>query len=164
MLTKCKFRIGGTLDQWSFADLAFSTGKSGSANAPRSTLLGLPVEIRTMILRMVVGDQRISVPGKTCKAARGLLGFEVFASNRQLWGEAFPLFWRTSRIFFDEGDYLERFLDRLTECQKSNLRNLAMNVHFDCDLSSWYDDYDLIYRRIKRQWPSCDLKTQPLIR
>lgn len=89
---------------------------------------------------------------------RGPLGFELFAINRQLWREAFPLFWRTSRIYFDSGCELERCLDRLTECQKTNLKHLALGVF----LTSWDwsrpDDYDMIYRRMKRRWPSCDLK------
>ena len=134
------------LDSWSQADLAFSTGKSSSANAARCTLLGLPVEIRTMILRMVVGDQRVHAPKKYRKGVRGQFGFELFAVNRQLWGEAFPLFWRTSRICFNKGYEWERCLDRLTEYQTSNLRHLALE-------------------RTKRNWPSCYLKnvgTHPL--
>ena len=118
-----------------------------------------------MILRMVVGDQRVCVPSNHRKSERGLLGFELFALNRQLWAEAFPLFWRTSRIYFNEGYHLERCLGRLTECQKTNLKNLALNVQFTCDMGFRQNEYDLLYRRIKRAWPSCDLKnadTHPL--
>ena len=141
------------LDQWSGANQAFSTGKSSSANAARSTLLGLPVEIRTMILRMVVGDQLVYVPRKLHKAVRSPLGFELFALNRQLWAEAFPLFWGTSRICFNRGYKLEKCLDRLTDCQKTNLKHLALHISVTYYRSSRPDDYDMVYRETKREWP-----------
>lgn len=118
-----------------------------------------------MILRMVVGDQRVYVPKRHHKRMRGQLGFELFALNRQLWAEAFPLFWGTSRICFNEGYKLEECLDRLTECQKTNLKHLGSIVHLTYYHSSRPDDYDMVYRRTKHEWRSCDLKnagTHPL--
>ena len=84
------------------------------------------------------------------------LNLRVFAANRQLHQEAFILFWRTSHFCFQHGDAVNRFLDRLTESQKNNLLNLALDVQFDyCEGRD--GDCSQMYWQIRHGWPVCEL-------
>ena len=52
---------------------------------------------------------------------------------------------------------MKECLHRLTESQKTNLRNLALDVHFGCH-SCPDVDFNQMYWQTRRDWPICDFK------
>ena len=71
----------------------------------------------------------------------------ILAASRQIYQEALPLFRRTSRFCFKEGDALDDFLGRLTKNQGVNLRHVVLFHHFDS-----YDQTEYVRNSTRSEW------------
>ena len=71
----------------------------------------------------------------------------ILAASRQIYQEALPLFWHTSRFCFEEGDALDEFLCGLTKNQRANLRHVVLCYHF-CS----YKDTEYVRDPIRTEW------------
>ena len=80
------------------------------------------------------------------------LHLRIFETNRQIFQEAFFIFWRTSRFTFEQGDVLTKFLSCLSEAQRHNLKSIAICHRF----RSFQSDHErhLAFAKAKSKWAS----------
>lgn len=90
-----------------------------------------------------------------------MFDFEVFQTNRQIYQEAFALFWGTSRFCFEEGDVLKKFQETLNEAQRTRLKHIVLDVDF-VSVNSNDETWDATYWAFRREWPVCRLHNASL--
>lgn len=71
----------------------------------------------------------------------------ILAASRQIYQEALPFFWRTSRFCFKEGDALDDFLGRLTKNQGANLSHVVLFHHFNS-----YGQTEYVRNSTRTEW------------
>ena len=79
------------------------------------------------------------------------LDLAVFTVSRQLYQEAFPLFWRTSRFCLEAYTFVE-FSNHLNELQRDNVRNLVVLYYVERNSKLSAGDWETLYLRTQKAW------------
>ena len=90
-----------------------------------------------------------------------MLDFQAFETNRQMYQEAFALFWGTSGFCFEEADVRKKFSETLNEAQRADLKHTVLDIGFGSE-GSHDENWHPTYWSFRREWPVCHLNNASL--